>query len=509
MILKKIEKFCIALGCATIAASAFAAQPFIETVSATDYDFPFKTASLGDYALNRPAEKAPPPAAERPEDLLVGSKDLEAEPIVDEIATAEDKAAPKEVKEDDHAKKPFLQGWQFGAGLPLMMPMTGYNGFVGYVNKKSDGFWGKRVGGRLDFQIPSPLAATGKFVENSAHDGYDLNAEGKILFYKIKLNKIQKIAKEDLKIDDNNEVKLSGANAYIGLKNWNIGGLVDFYPFGDTWFLGGLRLTGGYYVGRMSFDLTTSMPENPLKFYLDESDTSPTSKRIDLKIPKNTKVATNLKWRYSGPYMGIGFDLGFMLGVKFYMDMGIVYSAPPTVSRGDAKLPTVLACYNSGSGCNADWIKFDLNSSTAPDVSDLTAQVLGQVIKGNVDVLSPATQAALAVELGDIHNGDYNQLGADIIYWLGDKSLGADNNAPEWLKTLLSDSIGDTAAKDALNAIKDQWGSSGSGFNEDLQQKINDAWIKDTDLTKINDAIRDFQFSNFMPIIKLGFMYRF
>ena len=99
----------------------------------------------------------------------------------------------------------------------------------------------------------------------------------------------------------------------------HFGLLVDFYPFGNTWFAGGLRLSGGYMTGNLdlSADIQGTQKIGHIEFefggkkYTYDGDTM------------HGKADVN--WKYRGPYLGTGFDLGIYAGFKMYLDAGVVF----------------------------------------------------------------------------------------------------------------------------------------------------------------------------------------
>ena len=99
--------------------------------------------------------------------------------------------------------------------------------------------------------------------------------------------------------------------------------VIDFYPFGDTYVLGGLRLSGGYYNGdlKLTADLTAKHAAlaNDAMFKLGD-----TWYKYTAGDKQGLAVA---KWNISGPYAGLGFDLGLFYGFKIYMDAGCVFTS--------------------------------------------------------------------------------------------------------------------------------------------------------------------------------------
>lgn len=213
----------------------------------------------------------------------------EAQTSVQEEQLANQKIAEQkfETKTASNPNAKFPNGLQFGLGVS---PTSGLNAFVGYNNKKFDSFWWKRLGVRLDFATYSPIKNT-------------LN------------NKINNsIGDDGIKIDDNLKVN----NVNINAKH--IAALVDFYPFGDTWFLGGLRVSGGYMSGNLDLnaDIKGKFDGTDIEFELGGKKYSYSGKDMMGKAKVN--------WKYSGPYLGTGFDLGIFRGFKLYFDAGVVFA---------------------------------------------------------------------------------------------------------------------------------------------------------------------------------------
>lgn len=181
----------------------------------------------------------------------------------------------------------FPHGLQLGVGLS---GTTGLNGFIGYNNKKFDSFWWKRLGVRFDFATMSPVKNKLNSQINSA------------------------IGDEGIEIDDHLSIE------DIAMNSKHYGVLVDVYPFGDTWFLGGLRLSGGYMFGKMDLDakLHGKNIGSGIEFELNGH-----KYRYDGTEMYGT---ANLDWKLNGPYAGLGFDLGIFRGFKIYMDAGVVFT---------------------------------------------------------------------------------------------------------------------------------------------------------------------------------------
>ena len=191
----------------------------------------------------------------------------------------------KQAAESEHG---FFHGLQIGAGLSAT---SGLNGFIGYANKDAESFWGKRFGIRFDFATTKPVKSLiNDAIDNTVDDGIDIG--------------------DDLTISDGT----FDATHYAAL--------VDFYPFGDTWLLGAWRITGGYAFGDMSMDANISGtfdgPSGRYEFELAGQKYAYTG---------NTVHGTaNLDWKYHGPYLGTGFDIGLFAGFKIYLDAGLVFT---------------------------------------------------------------------------------------------------------------------------------------------------------------------------------------
>lgn len=207
--------------------------------------------------------------------------------VIAEQPLSEPDTTPAEAITSSNPKIRFPHGMQIGVGVSVS---SGLNGFIGYNNKNFDSFWAKRFGVRFDFASISPI--------------------------KTKLNsKINDwVGNEGIEIDDDLNIN------NISLSAKHFGALIDFYPFGDTWFLGGLRLSGGYMTGKMdiSADIYGTLKNGNIEFELGNRK---------YYYEGNTMYGkADLNWKYSGPYLGAGFDLGLFLGFKIYMDAGVVFA---------------------------------------------------------------------------------------------------------------------------------------------------------------------------------------
>ena len=235
-------------------------------------------------------------------------KETEEIKTVKEVHKAEKQPEPKEMQSVEpikteqpiNPKARFPHGLQLGVG---MSATSGLNGFVGYNNKNFDSFWAKRFGIRFDFATMSPI--------------------------KSKVNKeINKIAddKGGIEIDDSFKIDNIAMNAK------HYGAMIDFYPFGDTWFLGGWRISGGYFVGKMDLDADVygTPDDGKIEFELNDH------KYYYVGDEMHARVMAD--WKYHGPYVGTGFDLGLFWGFKIYFDAGVVYTDNPAKFNLDAPI---------------------------------------------------------------------------------------------------------------------------------------------------------------------------
>lgn len=207
----------------------------------------------------------------------------EAELLVQETADE----FPEVVAEQK--KTSFLHGLQIGVGVSAT---SGLNGFIGYVNKDFESFWAKRFGVRFDFGMTSP-------VKTQLNDA------------------INDVLGDSVEIGDS----LAISDVDIDAKHY--AAMLDFYPFGNTWFLGGWRLTGGYYFGELNATAHIAGTINELDGGSYEFELG----GHNFKYTGNSVHGTaEFDWDYRGPYLGTGFDFGLLAGFKIYVDAGVVFT---------------------------------------------------------------------------------------------------------------------------------------------------------------------------------------
>lgn len=209
-----------------------------------------------------------------------------------QVANTETETVVADIKEPVVAvksKTSFPHGLQIGVGLS---GTSGLNGFIGYANKNFDSFWAKRFGVRFDFGTMSPIKSK---VNNVIND----------------------VIGDELEIGDN----LAISN--VALQAEHYAAMVDFYPFGNTWFLGGWRLTGGYYFGEMNINAKIAGTIDELDSGVYEFELMDTQFRY---LGNSVNGSAELNWNYRGPYLGTGFDFGLIAGFKIYLDAGVVFT---------------------------------------------------------------------------------------------------------------------------------------------------------------------------------------
>ncbi len=225
--------------------------------------------------------------------LAVVSMPAFATEMVDQELSLAEQAAQNTNEEYPEVKtsetSSLLHGVQLGVGVSAT---GGLNGFVGYANKDFDSFWAKRFGVRFDFAMTKPVKSLiDKGIDSViGDDGVDVG---------------DSLTITDGKIDAQ-----------------HFAALVDFYPFGNTWFLGGWRITGGYAFGNMDMSAniagTFDGPSGRYEFELAGQKYAYTGNSVH--------GTADLDWKYRGPYLGTGFDIGLFAGLKIYVDAGVVFT---------------------------------------------------------------------------------------------------------------------------------------------------------------------------------------
>ena len=412
--------------------------------------------------------------------------------------------------------KSKLSGFEFGAGVPLVTPLTGYNVFVGYVNKNASTFLGRRFGIRADFTVPSDLRLGATVSDDTSGDKYDLNIHGKVLGFDVKQSDFsdKDFTMDRVKDDADNPISIGAdaVDAYVKIHNKNMGVLVDFYPFADTWFLGGIRFSGGYYIGDLDVSARARI-NNDIEY---KYGVGHAGDYLRAQLAAGSRIGADFHWKYHGPYAGVGFDLGIWRGFKFYMDAGVVFSDAPRVSDNniDDQNFVIQGCYQvNGTPCNDTEMVTILQGANKPEVREIVKNTVGQSVKSILvadAATAPAAQKYLTVinnnfgGAAGVANIDVATLANDIVNFLDDEGT-----AP-WIDDLINHN-GSTNLKDSIDDIKSEWNKISDNATDGIQNDINQAWddyekSKHDAIDDINDFLDDY---GIIPMVKIGFMYRF
>lgn len=285
-----------------------------------------------------------PVFAQQETSLASKEESAEVAPVSEQVKTSEEikneiKAELKQeyldAKKTQESKRNFFDGFQIGVGVS---GSSGLNGFVGYANKDFDSFWAKRFGIRFDF-------ATTKPIKSALND-----AVNEVMGDEIEIG--DNLAISDLDID---------ANHYAAM--------IDFYPFGDTWLLGGWRISGGYYMGEFqaSANIAGTISE------LDGGSYEFELMGHQFKYTGNSVNGTaTLDWDYRGPYLGTGFDIGLIAGFKIYMDAGVVFTNKSAQLGLDLPFENL---YMDGAPVDNQTIKDTVNSIVDETLADAQSEL--------------------------------------------------------------------------------------------------------------------------------------
>jgi hypothetical protein len=415
---------------------------------------------------------------------------------------------------------PWWRGLEIGIApvQALPMPMAALGGFVGYANKKADGFWAKRFGVRLDFAIPSNQKWTATAVRNG--DVYDANVNLNVFGYGFDRNFGGVFNQDDLKFDfegDDYNLNLDGTKGVFALNDKRIGAVLDFYPFGDTWIVGGLRFSGGYYVGELEAELLADIGTDIIMnqsggnyFEYNVGDNAnPTN--IRARLGQNAKAGGRFNWKYRGPYAGLGWDIGIFRGFKLFVDAGVVFANNPQIHDNDIYIPerAIQACIVSGGDCD-NWVDIDIKDPNAT-----RDQLMSQAVKsltspdqnGNYTFGGQDFTTEVEAVKSQLGNDIFDDIFADIAGWLGSSNPTAAR--PDWLfgANGLLNQAGMTGSE--FEDIVEKIEESAAGNNADFDmQKLTDEYLK-ARRDMVNDANDSLKSMKFIPIMRLGFMYRF
>jgi len=388
-------------------------------------------------------------------------------------------------------KSSKLAGWQFGIGAPIMpWPLSSINWFVGYANKNAAGFWGKRFGFRADL-----ATSANKRITANVYDENNINFD--LRLFGLRYNYKWRDAFDTIRIHGT-ELNLDSVHGKFTIDDNRFGGLVDFYPFGNTWFFWGLRASGGYYFGKMNIALHANVPY----------DLPPEGIRVNIpgdgeiraRLSGGTKASAKLNWKYNGPYGGVGFDIGVYRGFKFFFDAGVIFTNAPKLYDRDIFIPEnrIQGCYAIGNGASCGWANLDINDipgSTAGLISGVLDEIL-TAPGGNFNGID----VSLFQNVMIAGNIDTTVILNDITSWV----VGG-GPPPIWYNAGLTvcgancDVI-NNLVQNAINQVQDV-------LNSDVQKIIDEyrRGRRDT-VRNVNNTLQDFQF---YPMVRLGVMYRF
>ena len=245
----------------------------------------------------------------------------------------------------------FPKGLQLGVGAGIL---GGANFQLGYrIPHHSQNFWKNRLAFRLDYNTTRPF-------------------ESMVNRYSIEVD----------------EEKFTPH-----IKGKQFGTLVDFYPFSYTWFLGGLRLSGGYYIGEFALGATLTTRDGG-EFSIRDID------GIDITYTVNGSIdlTSNISYdRIRGPYAGMGFDMGLLWGLKLYFDAGVVFTQKPDIVASIAGHGTITV--------------YDGTSIEVVDLGNLTSQA--QTL---LDQLLDDTKREFEEELDQIRKGYFPIVKLGLLY---------------------------------------------------------------------------------------------
>jgi hypothetical protein len=166
-------------------------------------------------------------------------------------------------------------------------------------------------------------------------------------------------------IIENLEIEVEEQTFTAFAKGQQYGALLDFYPFGGTWGLGNFRISGGYYGGKFEFGAETS-----------ENFTSSTNGTFEFngstyEVNGQATLTGSLKSKATGPYLGLGFDIALLYGLKLFADVGVVFTDEPEIKTAVSGTADIDC---TGSTCFAG-----IGGGTTIDLSALTPAVQAEL----------------------------------------------------------------------------------------------------------------------------------
>ena len=390
--------------------------------------------SVGHHTEPPPAP-APvePPVAEQPAPTLAE----QPAPTPAEPPKVEN-AAPK-------PKLPFHKGIEIGLGLGVP---SGIAFRAGYRFPRSESFFKNRIGLRLDYNTLGPIWNQFKNTVNDAG---------------------QDILDDD--IDINGLVIINGSKFKADLSSNHLGILVDLHPFGYIFALGGFRITVGYYFGELALSAKISNYTMELdQQFKSKAEIKGSGDSIDVDVfikgdlsDKDVgSLKTKMAFNSTGPYVGLGWDIGIVGGLHLTLDAGVVSSNPHKISLNIPKL--VLP---NNAKVEVSW----------KDITDPTPEQLQQFDDFLIQLET------------DGYCGD-----------AADKPSCADVKNDQRIEI----------PTEMIQKYKDEYSNTIDDFNskvdEEKNKALNGRKSRGDDKNGVNTLLKDWAY---FPILKLGFMWRF
>lgn len=180
-------------------------------------------------------------------------------------------------------------GLQLGVGASAL---GGVNVTGGYVPRRSASGFLRKFGFRVDLSSTTPV----KSIMNSA---------------------VRSVMGDGVHAG-------SGLEIYQGqIHGRQAGALIDFYPAAANSFWRGLRVTGGFFAGDLTLDTKLTGP------YHDAPANAFVFKLFGTYYYYAGNIVSGtakIDWDYSGPYLGVGFDVPIWRNFALYLDVGAVFS---------------------------------------------------------------------------------------------------------------------------------------------------------------------------------------
>ena len=236
------------------------------------------------------------------------------------------------------------------------------------------------------------------------------------------------------------------------------------------------------------------------------------------QITQGSRIGADFHWKYHGPYAGLGFDLGIWRGFKFFMDAGVVFADAPKVTESNIHdKDFVLKGRYEMSGVdysNSDTEMIEiLHGAQKPDVENIVHDtvavaahdILTQKATEYSGVIStiPGFSTYASPEL-------ISQMGTDIINFLEESGTEPTSETAPWIKELW-EAHGTKEIGATIKDIKKEWEKESGKATSGIQKDIDKAWDdyeknKKDAIEDINDFLKDY---GIVPMVKIGFMYRF